>query len=216
MTSTGPASTGLVSTEWLAANLGKPGIVVLDATWTAKGTVPTGNDLYAAQHIPGARRYDIDRISNRASSLPHMLPTPEEFAAEAGMLGIGDDDLVVTYDVGGMASAASRGWWMFRVFGHDKVAVLDGGLPKWLADGRPVESGVPAAPAPKSFAAEFRPHLVRHPEDIKKAAEPRSGGESGPRRPDGRPDHRHLRQRRDRLRHRARAEPAGPPRRRHL
>jgi thiosulfate/3-mercaptopyruvate sulfurtransferase len=164
-------SNGLVSAEWLAANLGKPGIVVLDATWTAKGTVPTGNDLYAEKHIPGARRYDIDKISNKASSLPHMLPTPEQFAAEAGMLGIGDDDLVVTYDVGGMASAASRGWWMFRVFGHDRVAVLDGGLPKWLADGRPVESGVPPAPAPKSFAADFRPHLVRNLDDIKRVAE---------------------------------------------
>ena len=166
---------GLVSAEWLAANLGKPGIVVLDATWTAKGTVPTGNDLYAAQHIPGARRYDIDRISDHASSLPHMLPTPEQFAAEAGMLGIGDDDLVITYDVGGMASAASRGWWMFRVFGHDKVAVLDGGLPKWLADGRPVESGVPSAPAPKSFAADFRPHLVRDLSDIQRVAETGQG-----------------------------------------
>lgn len=166
---------GLVSTEWLAANLGKPGIVVLDATWTAKTTVPTGNELYAAQHIPGARRYDIDRISNRASPLPHMLPTPEEFAIEAGLLGIGDDDLVVTYDVGGMSSAACRGWWMFRVFGHDRVAVLDGGLPKWLAEGRPVESGVPPAPAPKTFAADFRPHLVRNLDDIRRVAETGKG-----------------------------------------
>ena len=172
---TSSPSNGLVSAEWLAANLGKPGIVVLDATWTAKGTVPTGNDLYAAQHIPGALRYDIDRISNKASSLPHMLPTSEEFAAEAGMLGIGDDHLVVTYDVGGMASAASRGWWMFRVFGHDKVAVLDGGLPKWLADGRPVESGLAPAPKPKSFAADFRPHLVRNLSDIKAIAETGQG-----------------------------------------
>ena len=86
---TSSPSNGLVSAEWLAANLGKPGIVVLDATWTAKGTVPTGNDLFAEKHIPGARRYDIDKISNKASSLPHMLPTPEQFAAEAGMLGIG-------------------------------------------------------------------------------------------------------------------------------
>jgi thiosulfate/3-mercaptopyruvate sulfurtransferase len=168
-------SNGLVSAEWLAANLGKPGIVVLDATWTAKGTVPTGNDLYAEKHIPGAQRYDIDRISNKASTLPHMLPTAEEFAAEAGLLGIGDDDLVVTYDVGGMASAASRCWWMFRVFGHDKVAVLDGGLPKWLADGRAIESGMPPAPAPKSFAADFRPHLVRNLDAIKAIAETGEG-----------------------------------------
>src|ERR1700754_3301221 len=168
-------SSGLVSTEWLAANRGKPGIVVLDATWTAKTTVPTGNELYAAQHIPGARRYDIDRISNRASPLPHMLPTPEEFAVEAGLLVIGDNDLVVTYDVGGMSSAACRGWWMFRVFGHDKVAVLDGGLPKWLADGRAVDSGTPPAPAPKTFAADFRPHLVRNLGDIQAIAETGKG-----------------------------------------
>jgi len=104
-----------------------------------------------------------------------MLPTPEQFSAEAGLLGIGDEDLVVTYDVGGMASAASRAWWMFRVFGHDKVVVLDGGLPKWLADGRPVESGVPPAPIPKTFAADFRPHLVRNLGDIQKVAETGKG-----------------------------------------
>jgi thiosulfate/3-mercaptopyruvate sulfurtransferase len=168
-------STGLVSTSWLADHLGDPGVIVLDATWTAKGTVPNSARLYAERHIPGARRFDIDRISDHSSSLPHMLPSPEQFAAEAGLLGIGPDDLVVTYDVNGMASAASRGWWMFRVFGHDKVAVLDGGLPKWLAEGRPVESGEPLAVHPKSFVAEFRPALVRDLGDIKAIA---SGGDA--------------------------------------
>jgi thiosulfate/3-mercaptopyruvate sulfurtransferase len=154
-------TSGLISSEWLAAHLGEPGIVVLDATWAMKGTAPTAAELYAAQHIPGARRFDIDRISDQGSSLPHMLPTPEQFAAEVGLLGIGPDDMLVTYDATGMASAAARVWWMFRVFGHDKIAVLDGGLPKWLADGRAVESGVPAPAMPKSFVADFRPHLVR-------------------------------------------------------
>jgi thiosulfate/3-mercaptopyruvate sulfurtransferase len=159
-------TSALVSTEFLAERLGKPGIVVLDATWTSKGTSPNAADLFVERHIPGARRFDIDRISNHALALPHMLPSPGEFAAEVGLLGIGADDLVVTYDVGGMASAASRAWWMFRVFGHDRVAVLDGGLPKWLMEGRPVESGASDAPMPKSFVAAFRPELVRSLPDI--------------------------------------------------
>jgi thiosulfate/3-mercaptopyruvate sulfurtransferase len=167
-------TSALVSTAWLESRLGEPGIVVLDATWTAKGSVPTAADLFALRHIPGAHRFDIDRVSNHASPLPHMLPTPEQFAAEAGLLGIGDDDLVVSYDVGGMASAASRCWWMFRVFGHDRVAVLDGGLPKWLAEGRPVAVGAAEPPVPKSFAAGFRPALVRGLEDVKAIA--RDGG----------------------------------------
>jgi thiosulfate/3-mercaptopyruvate sulfurtransferase len=163
-------TSALVSTEFLAERLGQPGIVVLDATWTAKGAIPGAADLFAQRHIPGARRFDIDRVSDHAQTLPHMLPSPEEFAAEAGLLGIGADDLVVTYDSGGMASAASRGWWMFRVFGHDRVAVLDGGLPKWLLEGRPVEAGEPPAPMPKSFVATFRPVLVRNLDDIQMIA----------------------------------------------
>jgi thiosulfate/3-mercaptopyruvate sulfurtransferase len=171
------ATSALVSTQWLSEHLGASGVVVLDATWTAKGTVPTGATLYAERHIPTARRFDIDAVSNHGLlPLPHMLPSPESFAAEAGLLGIGDDDLVVTYDVNGMASAASRVWWMFRVFGHDKVAVLDGGLPKWLAENRPVDSGIPSPPHPKSFVANFRPELVRHLGDIRKIAE--AGGEA--------------------------------------
>jgi len=169
MTSSSKKS-GLVSTDWLASHLGEPGLVVLDATWTAKGTVPDSATLFAERHIPGAQRFNIDQISDRTAKLPHMLPSPELFAAEAGMLGIGDDALVVTYDVGGMASAASRGWWMFRIFGHDKVAVLDGGLPKWIAEGRPLEIGAAHAVRPKSFAASFRPELVRHLDDIKAIA----------------------------------------------
>jgi thiosulfate/3-mercaptopyruvate sulfurtransferase len=160
MTSPSPQS-ALVSTEWLAAHAQEPGIVILDATWLAAGTTPDAAKIYADKHIPGARRFDIEKICDHASPSPHMLPSPEEFAAEAGLLGIGADDLVVAYDAGGMASAASRCWWMFRVFGHDKVAVLDGGLPKWLAEGRPVEKGFAIAASPKSFVAAFRPTMVR-------------------------------------------------------
>jgi thiosulfate/3-mercaptopyruvate sulfurtransferase len=170
MISTDDAS-ALVSTEWLATHLGQPGLVVLDATWTPKGATPNAAALFAEKHLPGARRFDIDQISNHALTLPHMLPSPEEFAAEAGLLGIDDDDLVVTYDVGGMSSAACRGWWMFRVFGHDRVKVLDGGLPKWLAEGRVIEAGTPQPPLPKSFVATFRPELVRNLDDIKAIAD---------------------------------------------
>jgi thiosulfate/3-mercaptopyruvate sulfurtransferase len=165
-----PTDSALVSTQWLAENLGQPGLIVLDATWTAKGAAPDGDALYRERRIPGALRFDIDMISDRSSSLPHMLPTPEQFAAAIGMLGVGDDDLVVTYDSSGMASAASRGWWMFRVFGHDTVKVLNGGLPKWLAEGRAVESGAPIQAAPKSFTADFRSGLVRDIDSIKRIA----------------------------------------------
>jgi thiosulfate/3-mercaptopyruvate sulfurtransferase len=169
-------TSALVTADWLAAHLSDPHVVVLDATWAMKGTTPTAAEQYLTRHIPGARRFDIDHVSDRASPLPHMLPTPEEFAAEAGLLGIGDGDLVVTYDATGMASAAARVWWMFRVFGHDNVAVLDGGLPKWLAEGRPVESGSGRAPVPKTFAADFRLHLVRGLDAVKAISE--RGGET--------------------------------------
>jgi len=169
-------SSGLISTEALAARLNQPGTVVLDASWAMKGTGPTGAALFADKHIPGAVHFDVDRIANRASTLPHMLPTPEEFAAEAGLLGVGTEDFVVVYDSTGMASAAVRVWWMFRVFGHENVAVLDGGLPKWLAEGRPVESGPASAHRSKSFVADFRPHMVRDIRAVKAISE--HGGET--------------------------------------
>ena len=160
-------SSALVSTAWLGEHLGEPGIVVLDATWTAKGVEPNAAALYARSHIPGARRFDVDHVADLGSSLPHMLPTPEHFAAEAGLLGIGDGDLVVAYDSTGIASAAARCWWMFRIFGHDRVAVLDGGLPKWIAEGRPVATGVQTAVVPKSFIARFHGALVRSLDAVK-------------------------------------------------
>ena len=99
-----------------------------------------------ASHLPGAVFFDIDAIADPESSLPHMLPTPEAFAAAAGALGLGDHQRVVIYDSHGLMSAA-RVWWMLRVFGHDRAAVLDGGLPKWVAEGRQVDSGTPAIAA---------------------------------------------------------------------
>jgi len=169
-------TSALVSTAWLATRLNQPGIVVLDASWAMKGSGPTGAALFEQRHIPGAVHFDIDGISNRASPLPHMLPTPEEFAADAGLLGVGVDDYVVVYDATGMASAAVRVWWMFRVFGHENVAVLDGGLPKWLAEGRPTVSGAAAARPVKSYVADFRPHLVRDLAAVRAISE--HGGET--------------------------------------
>ena len=114
---------------------------------------------FTEAHIPGAVFFDIDAIANHATSLPHMLPSAREFARAVGALGIGDRDRVIVYDSRGVVSAA-RVWWTFRAFGHDAIAVLDGGLPRWRAEGRPVESGAPA-PRTRKFTARLRPSLVR-------------------------------------------------------
>ncbi len=151
-----PAPEGpLVSTAWLAERLGEPGLKVVDATWFMPGQGDAAA-AHRAGRIPGAVRFDIDQIADRASPLPHMLPAPEAFAAAAGALGLGDEDLIVAYGL-----AAPRVWWMVRAMGHDAVAVLDGGLAKWAAEGRPIETGEPPAPAPARFTARFRPELVR-------------------------------------------------------
>src|SRR5471032_1052743 len=146
-----------VSTDWLAAHLGE--VKLLDASWYMPADKRDPKAEFAAGHIPGAVFYDLDALSDRATDLPHMLTTPDVFARDAGALGIGDADMVVAYDGAGLFSAA-RLWWMLRVMGHDKVAVLDGGLPKWKAEGRRLEKGVshsqPAHFTPKPIAALFR------------------------------------------------------------
>ena len=114
---------------------------------------------FAEAHVPGAVFFDIDQIADPRTSLPHMLPRASDFAHKVGQLGIGDRDRVIVYDARGVVSAA-RVWWTFRAFGHDAVAVLDGGLPRWRAEGRPVESGTPA-PKPRRFTARLRKGLVR-------------------------------------------------------
>jgi thiosulfate/3-mercaptopyruvate sulfurtransferase len=149
----------LVSTEWLAAHLNDPHVRVLDASYHLPHLKRDARAEYAAAHIPGAIFFDVDGISDHSSSLPHMLPKEANFAAAVGALGIGNDDFVVAYDSYGLMSAA-RAWWMLRAFGHDRVAVLDGGLPKWRREGRPVDDRA-VTPQPKSFAARFRPELVR-------------------------------------------------------
>jgi thiosulfate/3-mercaptopyruvate sulfurtransferase len=153
----------MISTEELAAILGRPGTKVVDASWhlNARDALREFED----QHVPGAVFFDIDAIADRGTSLPHMLPEPASFAAAVGALGIGADDHIIVYDSVGMFSAA-RVWWTFRAMGAARVQVLDGGLPKWLAESRPTESGMPD-PAPAQFAARFRSELVRSIDQVR-------------------------------------------------
>jgi thiosulfate/3-mercaptopyruvate sulfurtransferase len=132
----------LVSTSWLAEHLGSLDLRVLDGSYHLPTAGRDAQAEYDAGHIPGARFFDIDEIADSASSLPHMLPSAEKFASRVRALGIGDGHQVVVYDTVGLFSAA-RVWWMFRVFGHTNVAVLDGGLPKWLADGHAIDDLAP-------------------------------------------------------------------------
>ncbi len=155
----------LVSSEWLAANLESPQVRILDASWYLPAQKRDGRAEFAEGHIPGARHFDIDEISDHSSDLPHMLPSAADFARAVGGMGIGNEHHVVVYDGMGLQSAG-RAWWMFRAFGHERVAVLDGGLPKWRADGHPL-TAENAEPAPATFKAELQPGLVRGLDDIK-------------------------------------------------
>ena len=155
----------LVSTEWLAAELGKPDLVIFDATKYLPNENKDGKALFLTGHIPGARYFDIDEVADTDTDLPHMVPTPGRFAKLLGALGVGNESRVVFYDQKGLASAA-RGWWMMGLFGHDHAAVLDGGLPKWLKEGRAVEAGAPAPAAARSFRPDFRPTRLRGVGDV--------------------------------------------------
>jgi len=149
----------LVDTEWLAAHLDDPHIRIVDTSFKLPGIAPTAREDYDRGHIPGAVFFDIDEIAEPGTSLPHMIPSPELFARKMEQLGIGDDDRVIVYDSAGLSSAG-RAWWMLRLFGHHNVALLDGGLPKWKAEGRPLETAVPNPPR-RRFSARFDPALVR-------------------------------------------------------
>jgi thiosulfate/3-mercaptopyruvate sulfurtransferase len=149
----------LVSTEWLAAHIDAPDVHIVDGSWHMPAAKRDARAEYGAQHIPGAVFFDIDEIADTDSDLPHMLPGPEKFAARVGRLGLGDGNRIIVYDSTGV-SAAARVWWMFRVFGHDDVAVLDGGLAKWLAEGRPV-TDAESRPQQRHFTARVNTFLVR-------------------------------------------------------
>jgi thiosulfate/3-mercaptopyruvate sulfurtransferase len=149
----------LVSTDWLAAHLGDPTVKILDASFKLPGVTPLPKEDYLAAHIPGAAFFDVDVISDHGIALPHMFPSEGSFADGVGALGVTNDDTVVVYDAGGWV-AGPRAWWMFLAFGHRDVRVLDGGLQKWRAEGRPVESGE-AFPDFTSYSASFHPSFVR-------------------------------------------------------
>lgn len=153
-----PISNWLVTTDWLAANLGVPGVVVLDGSFYLPAMKRDAAAEYLAGHIPGAIRFDIDEIADHSTDLPHMLPSPTDFAAAAGKLGISDQDTIVAYDGHGMFSSP-RVWFTFRLFGADNVFILEGGLPKWKAEGRVLESGPVTRPI-TTFAARKRGDVV--------------------------------------------------------
>jgi thiosulfate/3-mercaptopyruvate sulfurtransferase len=150
----------LVSTESLGRRLGRPGLRVLDASWYLPTAGREPRTEYAAAHIPGALYFDLDAVSDQASPLPHMLPEAAVFARAMSALGLNDGDDLVVYDGSGTNISAARAWWTFRVFGHLRVAVLDGGLPKWRREGRPLESGVVRLP-PGHFTASLDRAAVR-------------------------------------------------------
>jgi thiosulfate/3-mercaptopyruvate sulfurtransferase len=157
----------LVSTEWLAGALGAPDLMVFDATKYLPNEPFDGLTKYREAHIPGARFFDIDVVADPDTTLPHMAPTAGRFARLMGELGISNATRVIFYDQKGLQSSA-RGWWLMKLFGHEKAAVLDGGLPKWLAEGRATESGDAKSAAPTSYTPDFRADLLKGIGDVKR------------------------------------------------
>lgn len=158
----------LVSTDWLAAHLADPDLRVLDGTWVMPEEGRDARAEYSRAHIPGARFFDIDDIADSRSDLPHMAPPVEKFMSRLRSLGVGDGHQVVVYDSHGLFSAA-RVWWLFRLMGKDGVAVLDGGLPKWVAEGRPTEDLAPVV-RDRHMTARLQNHLVKDVTQVSAAA----------------------------------------------
>ncbi len=161
------ASKWLVTTDWLAARLGKPELSVVDGSFYLPTLKRDAKAEYLAGHIPGAVFFDIDAIADHSTDLPHMLPGTTQFSADVGKLGIGKDDTIVVYDGVGLGGAP-RVWWTFRIFGAKNVYILDGGLPKWKAEGRPLESGASKRPQRK-FEAELNTAVVANVDDLQMA-----------------------------------------------
>ncbi len=149
----------LVSTEWLAAHLKNPDLRVLDATWFMPDVEADAVAAYNEVHIPGARFFDIDEISDHRSELPHMVPPVEKFMSRMRAMGVGDGHQVVVYDQQGVRSAP-RVWWLFKLMGQSNIAVLDGGLPKWVSEGRPTED-VPPVIRDRHMTVRLQNHLVK-------------------------------------------------------
>ena len=157
----------IVDTEWLASHLDAPDLIIFDASWH----LPTENRdpkaEYLEAHIPGALFFDIDDLTDEKSSLPHMLPSTVKFASRMKKMGVGDGMRIVVYDTHGLFSAA-RAWWTFRAMGHEDVAVLDGGLRKWKAEGRELEDGPPIKRTERHFTPLLNASLIRDLDDMKK------------------------------------------------
>jgi len=161
------SSRWIVTTDWLAAKLGSPDLVPVDASFYLPAQKRDAAAEFLAGHIPGAVRFDIDAISDHANPLPHMLPSAEQFSRDVGPLGIAETDTIVVYDGAGMF-ASPRVWWTFRLFGAGNVFVLDGGMPKWKAEGRPLETGASTRTA-RSFRARKPPAIVATLADVQAA-----------------------------------------------
>jgi thiosulfate/3-mercaptopyruvate sulfurtransferase len=165
MTPTDP----LVSTAWLAEHLDAPDVRIVDASWHMPAAQRAPRAEYDLVHIPGAVFFDIDEIADETSDLPHMLPSPIKFAARVKKLGLGDGARIVVYDSSGILPAA-RVWWEFRAMGHEDVVVLDGGLPKWIAEGRPVDD-LAVTPQERHFTPRFQADIVRSIDQMKRNLE---------------------------------------------
>jgi thiosulfate/3-mercaptopyruvate sulfurtransferase len=148
-----------VSTSWLQENLNDPNLVVVDGSWYLPNQNRDPQAEYLAGHIPGAVRFDIDAVKDKSSSLPHMLPSPEEFAEAVGAMGISQDMIIVVYDGAGLFSAP-RVRWTFQVFGASNVSILEGGFPAWQSEGRPVETGPERPRVPRTFTPSFNASVV--------------------------------------------------------
>jgi thiosulfate/3-mercaptopyruvate sulfurtransferase len=167
MTDSSPASRWLVTTDWLATRLANPEVVVVDGSFYLPALKRDAGAEYLAGHIPGAVRFDIDAIADHSNPLPHMLPSADAFAHAVGALGIADTDTIVVYDGIGLGGAP-RVWWTFRIFGARNVFILDGGLPKWKAEGRPLQSGA-VERAPRKFTARLDTAVVAGVADVQRA-----------------------------------------------
>ena len=168
--------TSLIGTDQLASELGSPGLVVFDCTLFLPNEAGDRVSAFREAHVPGARIFDVDAISDPDADLPHMVPSPARFARMLGALGVSNASRVVFYDVHGLRAAA-RGWWMMRLFGHEAVFVLDGGLPKWRREGRAVETGDAPSPAAATFVPDFRADRLRGIGDVKRIVR-QGGGEA--------------------------------------
>ena len=157
----------LVQTDWLEKHLKDENLCILDATWFMPATKRQAWHEFNFRHIPGSRFFDLDKASDQNTALPHMLPSAEKFAADVGRLGITNQTRVVCYDAHGLFSAP-RCWWMFKIFGHNDVWVLDGGLKKWMAEGRPLVDGEPPAPKVASYKAALNAGMLRDIEQMSK------------------------------------------------